>query len=59
MNQNKNALGDPRAEGLNLLTRYRGYLIYFPFFLVAVFLAVFFAPPPFLVAFFIERFSLT
>jgi hypothetical protein len=30
---NKNALGNPRAEGLKLLTRYRGNFILLPFFL--------------------------
>jgi hypothetical protein len=56
--QIKTPSGNPRAKVGKLWTRYRGRFLYF-FFLLAVFLAVFFAPPPFLVAFFIDRFSLT
>jgi hypothetical protein len=48
--KNKNALGNPRAKFFE--SRYRGRLSYF-FFFAGFLVAVFFAPPAFLVAFFI------
>lgn len=59
MRTNKNALGEPEGGKFVPATAGSGY--FFPDFFDVLFFdeELFFEPPDFLVAFFIERFSLT